>query len=116
MLLADLLTLPVGTHVVGQIKTVTNVPGTVAAFRDGSHFFRWADGYATISFGKVRDYDEYIAVHTHLAGRSNQTPNDHGVSGATQDDELIATLSGFAEDCLNLLDYFDEQTVEVSNV
>lgn len=66
MLLRDLLALPVGTHVFGQIHAVTNVPGIVESFKDGSRFIHWTDGYATIPFGKVRDYDEYIAAHTQL--------------------------------------------------
>lgn len=117
MLLENLLTLPIGTHVVGQIEAVTNVPGTVEMLQDGSHFIRWADGYATISFGKVRDYDEYIAAHTHLEPRScSQALCDHEAGRASQDDELIATLGGFVEDCLNSVDRIDEQIVEVSNV
>ena len=66
MLLKDLLSLPVGTRVFGEIQLPRTVPGVVASFRDGSHFIRWDDGYSSIPLGKLRDYDEYIAAHTEL--------------------------------------------------
>lgn len=66
MLLEDLLSLPVGTHVLGEIATPTMVSGVVASRENGSRFIRWVDGYSTIPLGKVREYDEYIAAHTEL--------------------------------------------------
>jgi hypothetical protein len=66
MLLEDLLSLPVGTHVFGEIELPTTVQGMVASLNDGTHFIRWEDGYRSIPLGRVRDYDEYIAAHTEL--------------------------------------------------
>jgi hypothetical protein len=66
MLLEELLSLPVGARVFGEIQLPSTVPGVVASFGDGSHFIRWDDGYSSIPLGKVRDYDEYIAAHTEL--------------------------------------------------
>ena len=66
MLLEDLLSLPVGTRVFGEIEVPTTVLGVVASFGDGSHLIRWDDGYSTVPLGKVREYDEYIATHTEL--------------------------------------------------
>lgn len=66
MLLEDLLSLPVGTRVFGEIELPTTVPGFVASRDDGSHFIRWDDGYSSIPLGMSRDYDEYIAAHTEL--------------------------------------------------
>jgi hypothetical protein len=66
MLLEDLLSLPVGTPVFGEVELPTTVPGVIASLKDGSHFIRWADGYSSIALGRVRDYDEYIAAHTEL--------------------------------------------------
>lgn len=66
MLLEDLLALPVGTRVLGQIERTTTIPGSVALLGDGSHYIRWEDGYSTIRLGMVRQFDEYIAAHTQL--------------------------------------------------
>ena len=66
MLLEDLLSLPIGTRVFGEIELPSRVPGVVASHEDGSHFIRWEDGYSSIPLGRVRDYDEYIAAHTEL--------------------------------------------------
>ena len=66
MLLEDLLSLPVGTRVFGEIELPMRVPGEVASRGDGSRFIRWEDGYSSIPLGRVRDYDEYIAAHTEL--------------------------------------------------
>jgi hypothetical protein len=66
MLLEELLSLPVGARVFGEIQLPSTVPGVVASFGDGSHFIRWDDGYSSIPLGKVRDYDEYIAAHTEV--------------------------------------------------
>jgi hypothetical protein len=66
MLLEDLLSLPVGTRVFGEIEPPRTLPGVVASFGDGSHLIRWDDGYSTTPLGKVREYDEYIAAHTEL--------------------------------------------------
>jgi len=66
MLLEDLLSLPVGTSVFGEIEPPRTLPGVVALLGDGSHFIRWDDGFSSISLGKVREYDEYIAAHTEL--------------------------------------------------
>ena len=66
MLIEDLLSLPVGTRVSGEIQVPTTVLGVVASLGDGSHLIRWDDGYSTIPLGKVREHDEYIAAHTEL--------------------------------------------------
>ena len=66
MLLEDLLSLPIGTRVYGEIEFPAAVPGVVASRQDGSHFIRWDDGYSSIPLGNVREYDEYIAAHTEL--------------------------------------------------
>lgn len=66
MLLEDLLVLPIGTRVCGEIDVSTMVPGVIASTADGAHLIRWDDGYSTIPLGKVREYDEYIAAHTEL--------------------------------------------------
>lgn len=63
-MLEHLLALPVGTHVMGEIDVTTTIPGVVESRKDGSHFIRWADGFVTFPFGRVRGYDEYIAAHT----------------------------------------------------
>ena len=41
MLLEDLLSLPVGTRVFGEIELPTAVPGVVATIENGTHFIRW---------------------------------------------------------------------------
>lgn len=66
MLLEHLLALPIGTQVLGDIDVTTTIPGVVESLKDGSHFVRWIDGYVTIPFGRIRDYDEYIAANTQL--------------------------------------------------
>ena len=66
MLLEELLSLPVGTRVSGEIEVAKTTPGVVASRGDGSHFIRWDDGFASIALGNVREYDEYIAAHTEL--------------------------------------------------
>ena len=66
VLLEDLLSLPVGTRVYGEIELPAALPGVVALRQNGSHFIRWDDGYSTIPLGNVREYDEYIAAHTEL--------------------------------------------------
>jgi hypothetical protein len=82
MLLEDLLSLPVGTRVFGEIELPGTVPGVVASRGDGSHFIRWEDGYSSIPLGKVRDYDEYIAAHTNsnpnqcMRAKRRAEPND----------------------------------------
>jgi hypothetical protein len=67
MLLEELLALPVGARVYGFIESVAALPGVVESCHDGAHHIRWADGYVTIPFGRVRDVDEYIAAKTRLA-------------------------------------------------
>lgn len=95
MRLKDLLELPVGAHVFGEINAVTAVPGVVESFKDGSRFIRWADGYVTIPFGRVRDYDEFIAAHTQLA-----SPRcDSGAAGANQGNKRRRMYES-AEQCL----------------
>ena len=66
MLLEDLLALPVGTRVFGEIAVPTMVPGVIASSEGGARWIRWDDGYSTIPLGKVQEYDEYIAAHTDL--------------------------------------------------
>ena len=73
MLVEDLLSLPIGTHVFGDIELPSTVRGTVTSSKDGSHFIRWDDGYSTIPLGKVREYDEYIAAHTELQSKRLHT-------------------------------------------
>lgn len=70
MLLEELLSLPVGARVFGEIEPPASLPGVVASLNDGSHFIRWEDGYSTIPIGNVREYDEYIAAHTELQPRA----------------------------------------------
>jgi hypothetical protein len=84
MLLEDLLSLPIGTRVFGEIELPTTVPGVVASLENGSHFIRWEDGYATIPLGRVREYDEYIAAHTELQPFRLSAPStsQKSVSGA----------------------------------
>ena len=71
MLLEELLSLPVGTRVYGEIECPTTVPGVVASLGDGTHFIRWEDGYRSIPLGSLRECDEYIAAHTELHAVSN---------------------------------------------
>jgi hypothetical protein len=71
MILEQLLSLPIGTRVFGEIELPTRLPGKVAALDDCSRFIRWDDGYSSIPFGKVREYDEYIAAHTELQPTRN---------------------------------------------
>jgi hypothetical protein len=66
MLLEELLSLPIGTRVFGDIDVSMTISGVVALLGDGSHFIRWEDGYSTIPLGRVREYDEYIASRTAL--------------------------------------------------
>jgi hypothetical protein len=66
MLLEHLLALPVGTQVLGDLDVATSVPGVVQSHQDGSHFIQWMDGFVSVPFGQIRDYDEYIAAHTEL--------------------------------------------------
>jgi hypothetical protein len=67
MLLEDLVGLPTGTRVFGDIGVAMNVAGVIDSLEDGSHFIRWEDGYVTVPLGRVRDADEHIAAHTRLA-------------------------------------------------
>ena len=84
MLLEDLLSLPIGTRVLGKVELPTTLPGVIASFGDGSHFIRWEDGYSSIPLGKVREYDEYIAAHTEPQPNPMPAPerdpakDDHG--------------------------------------
>jgi len=66
MHIEELLSLPVGTRVFGEIEVPATVPGVVASLDDGSHFIRWDDGFSSTPLGNVREYDEYIAAHTEL--------------------------------------------------
>jgi hypothetical protein len=66
MLLEDLLSLPIGTRVFGEIAVPTTVSGVVASRGDGPHFIRWDDGHSSIPLGNVQEFDEYIAAHTEL--------------------------------------------------
>jgi len=66
MLREDLLSLPVGTRVLGEVERSTRLPGVVAKVHDGARLIRWDDGYSTIPLGMMREYDEYIAAHTEL--------------------------------------------------
>ena len=82
MLLEDLLALPVGTMVIGEVQKLSTLPGVVASHPDGSHFIRWDDGYSSIPLGRERAYDEYIAAHTQLqiqcaAAATGETRNDN---------------------------------------
>jgi hypothetical protein len=64
MLLEDLLGLPTGKRVFGDIGVAVNVVGVIDSLEDGSHFVRWEDGYVAVPLGRVRDADEHIAAHT----------------------------------------------------
>ena len=66
MLIEELLDLPVGTLVVGELPIAKSVPGVVESMQAGPHFIRWADGYVTFPFGWIRDYDEYTAARTEI--------------------------------------------------
>ena len=77
MLLEDLLSLPVGTRVFGEIAVPATVSGVVAMLEDGTHFIRWEDGHSTVPLGNVREYDEYIAAHTELQPTEVCISNGH---------------------------------------
>ena len=66
MLLAELMALPTGTRVLGEIGAGINLSGVIQSDATGARFIRWTDGYATVPLGSVRKYDEYIATHTRL--------------------------------------------------
>jgi hypothetical protein len=66
MLVEELLELPVGTQVVGELQITKTVPGVVESMKHGPHFIRWADGFVTFPFGWIRDCDEYIATRTEV--------------------------------------------------
>jgi hypothetical protein len=66
MLVEELLALPVGTEVIGELPMSKTVPGVVDTMKDGPNFIRWADGYVTFPFGWIRDFDEYIAERTEI--------------------------------------------------
>ena len=67
MRVEDLLKLPVGTRVFGDVEIVTkSVPGVVGSLDDGARCIRWADGYVSSPLGRLRDADECVAEHTHL--------------------------------------------------
>ncbi len=70
MLLEELLSLPVGTRVYGEIECRNSIPGVVASLRDGTRFIRWEDGYRSIPLGSLQECDEYIAAHTKLRAAS----------------------------------------------
>ena len=82
MSVEDLMALAVGTHVVGNIEIGTRLPGVVASMKNGSHYIRWDDGFASFPFGSVRAYDEYIAAHTER--RTAQCGLSHFETGADQ--------------------------------
>jgi hypothetical protein len=68
MLVEDLLRLPVGTRVFGDAEVViTSVSGVIESLDDGARYIRWADGHLTVPLGRVRDADQCVAEHTHLA-------------------------------------------------
>jgi hypothetical protein len=71
MLVEELLSLPVGTRVYGEIECPATIPGVVASLGDGTRFIRWEDGYRSIPLGNLQEYDEYIAAHTELHAASN---------------------------------------------
>ncbi len=66
MLIEELLALPIGTPVMGELPIAKTVPGVVESMKNGLHFIRWADGYVTFPFGWIRDYDEYTAARTEI--------------------------------------------------
>ena len=66
MFVGELLALPVGTKVSGELEITKTVPGVVESMKHRPHFIRWADGYVTFPFGWIRDYDEYIAARTEI--------------------------------------------------
>jgi hypothetical protein len=91
MLLEELLSLPVGTRVFGEVELPTTLPGVVASLQDGSHFIRWDDGYSTIPLGQVREYDEYIAGHTELRP-TRSLHLVHKANSVTKGQEGVAPL------------------------
>jgi hypothetical protein len=89
MLLKELLCLPVGTRVFGNIDAAVTLPGVIARFPDGSPFIRWDDGCRTIPLGNG-EYDDYIATRTRLA------PLRPIARGLTESIEQNACISGCA--------------------
>lgn len=66
MLVEDLLSLPIGARVVGEVQASVKMPGVVASQNDGAHFIRWDDGYSTMPLGRARNCDEYLAARVEL--------------------------------------------------
>ena len=90
MSVEDLKALAVGTHVFGNIEIGTRLAGVVESMRNGSHYIRWDDGFASFPFGSVRAYDEYIAAHTEL--QTAQCGLSHSETGT---DQMAAESQGY---------------------
>lgn len=88
MLLEDLFALPVGTPVYGEIDGFGIVEGIVDSHPDGARFIRWADGFVTVPFGRVRDVDEYIAASTNLAPANQPAWDEQELSYADAPDSV----------------------------
>ncbi len=86
MLIEELLALPVGTPVMGELQITRTVPGVVESMKDGPRFIRWTDGYVTFPFGWIRDYDEYVAARTEVQP-SRCTRIHLGYDGENEADE-----------------------------
>lgn len=85
MLLEQLLGLPTGTRVVGEIGLETNLSGVIDSLKDGCRFIRWEDGWVTAPLGRMQDVDEFIAAHTRLAPARSRLGDCHsGIGGASQ--------------------------------
>ena len=93
MLLEDLLALPARTQVYGDIENFGMLAGVIESHPDGFRFIRWADGFITIPFGRVREWDEYIAAHTRL------TPTHPAGQNAEQQDGAEHMNQRSAEVC-----------------
>jgi len=113
MLLEDLLSLPVGTRVFGEIAVPTTVRGVVASHENGTHFIRWEHGSSTIPLGKNARADEYIAAHTELLPSCQQrVVYPRRTAGTCKDNGRSRVGNYFAEDRATVL---DEDAVEVSH-
>jgi hypothetical protein len=86
MLLEELLSLPVGTRVLGEIERPVTIAGVVASLGDGTHLIRWEDGYCSTPLGNVRKYDEYIAAHTQL--QASDSPRGNAANNLNKGQEV----------------------------
>lgn len=71
MLLEQLLRLPIGAEVIGEIDSIGDLSGEVKVRADGSRMICWVDGFVTVPLGMDRQIDMYIAAHTRLPVEPN---------------------------------------------